>query len=742
MITVSLQDMRPDPKDTVVFYLENIYLLLANPNSSQASTSFTLATPPAFSPPPWAVWVNSLWFLSGVSSILGAGSAMFLQGWAKRYIRITQHPHLTPDQRARVRETFSKYSHGPYIFWGSGPMVFSVHLSIFLFMAGGIIYVHYVNRFFFNILGSWIAVLLIILYIIYASTSILKTEMLFYAPLSPLIFRVYLRVLHAVLQVSSHIPRLGRLCDHYKLRCRDLYLRYRNGMLEGKRKAAEVAASTRSSGIDPNILEWTFSFLVDDTALEKFLGAIPGFFDSKLVQNIQEHLSEDFRIKFGRALNGFLDHTFSSNAFSGSVRSDRLLTCLNAARAALGLGEVSRILDDVYDGRWPTALQSVEVGYALRRWDDTQFSSPLRRIVARIISCVRERDDRWIALVKDEFGIPEFAFQDHVGGGDDVSLVILIHITHKLLQVRNDTPPWDPDILRGLSDFDVRNTLPGLQHGFCALWNELVQEAQRRGTGSIPVLILREIYHLHTALHQDTDVAPVTYFGLTTSGGNTLLGPSSYPFCHTVDHRLDSASRVPPFHVPDVPPFPTPIHASSLPVPLEGQSIARSSGVTAAEVSTISHIAVTSPSSIVASRLARRQVQESEMTPSSIGFSSPPTSTSIPSLKSRATHPVLPAFMNSVATRTDYFAPPQETPSPPSSLAATRRFVPPQISRISNGSAAPSLGNATIHNDTLYSKPHISAKAYSHSCKSASSTQDVSTTFSDYKPPATRASRG
>jgi len=720
MISASLQDMRPDPNDTVVFYLENIYLLLANPNASQASNSFTLATPPAFSPPPWAVWVNSLWFLSGVSSILGAGSAMFLQGWTKRYIRITQHPHLTPDQRARVRETFSKYSHGPYIFWGSGPMVFLVHLSIFLFMAGGIIYVHHVNRFFFNILGSWIAVLLIILYIIYASTSILKTEMLFYAPLSPLVFRICLRVLHAVLQVSSHIPRLGRLCDHYKLRCRDLYLRYRNGMLEGKRKAAEVAASTRSSEIDPNILEWTFNFLIDDAALEKFLGAIPGFFDSKLVQNIQEHLSEDFRIKFGRALNGFLDHTFSSNAFSGSVRSDRLLTCLNAARAALGPGAVSRILDDVYDGRWPTALQSVEVGYALRRWDDTRFSSPLRRIVARIISCVRERDDRWIALVKDEFGIPEFAFQDHVGGGDDVLLVILIHITRKLLQVRTDTPPWDPDILRGLSDFDVRNTLPGLQHGFCALWNELVQEAQRRGTGNIPVLILREIYHLHTALHQDTDVAPVTYSGFTTSGGNTLLGPSSYPFCHTVDHRLVSASRVPPFHVPDVPPFPTPIHASSLPVPLEGQSIARSSDVTAAEVSTISHIAATSPSSIVASRLARRQVQESEMTPSSIGFSSPPTPTSIPSLNSRATHPVLPAFMNSVVTRTDCFAPPQETPSPSSSLAATRRLVPPQISRISDGSAA-------IHNDTLNLEPHISAKAYSHSCKSASSTQDVST---------------
>jgi len=316
-----------------------------------------------------------------------------------------------------------------------------------------------------------------------------------------------------------------------------------------------------------------------------------------------------------------------------------------------------------------------------------------------------------------------------------VSLIILIHITRKLLQVRTESPPWDPDILRGLSDFDVRNTLPGLQHNFCALWNELVQEARTRGAGSIPVLILRKICHLHTALHQDTDVAPVTYPGPTTSDGNTLLEPSLYSFCCIIDHRLDSTIQVPPdkgvvptpFHVSVAPPFPTPVHAASLPVRLEGQSIARSSDFTHAEISAISHIVATSPSSIVTSRLARRQVQETEMTPSSIGFSSPPTPTSIPSLSSRATHPMLPASTNPVVTRTDSIAPTQETPSPSSSLPATPRFVPPQISRILNGSTAPSLENATMHNNTLNPNPRISTKVYSHPCKSASSNQDVAT---------------
>src|SRR5260221_7509881 len=60
VVVVSVQDLRPNSQDTSAFYLENIYLLLANPNQTPSS----VARPPPFSPPTSAIWVNSCWFLS------------------------------------------------------------------------------------------------------------------------------------------------------------------------------------------------------------------------------------------------------------------------------------------------------------------------------------------------------------------------------------------------------------------------------------------------------------------------------------------------------------------------------------------------------------------------------------------------------------------------------------------------------------------------------------------------------
>ena len=66
LISVSIQDIRQNPQDTSNFYLANIYQTLTDPNQSNISSSFP-ATPPPFSPPTYAVWVNALWFLSLVT---------------------------------------------------------------------------------------------------------------------------------------------------------------------------------------------------------------------------------------------------------------------------------------------------------------------------------------------------------------------------------------------------------------------------------------------------------------------------------------------------------------------------------------------------------------------------------------------------------------------------------------------------------------------------------------------------
>ncbi|KAH9971313.1 hypothetical protein BGW80DRAFT_1143582, partial [Lactifluus volemus] len=85
LLAVSIQDLRPNPQDTAAFYLANIYQLLADPNISRASIPATPATLPPFSPPRYAIWVNSLWFLSLVISLTSALLATLLQQWARRY---------------------------------------------------------------------------------------------------------------------------------------------------------------------------------------------------------------------------------------------------------------------------------------------------------------------------------------------------------------------------------------------------------------------------------------------------------------------------------------------------------------------------------------------------------------------------------------------------------------------------------------------------------------------------------
>ena len=79
LVAVSIQDLRPGPQDNSEFYLENIYLLLADPNVSRASILAAPAKPPPFSPPKYAIWVNTLWFLSLATSLMCGLLAVMLQ---------------------------------------------------------------------------------------------------------------------------------------------------------------------------------------------------------------------------------------------------------------------------------------------------------------------------------------------------------------------------------------------------------------------------------------------------------------------------------------------------------------------------------------------------------------------------------------------------------------------------------------------------------------------------------------
>jgi Family of unknown function (DUF6535) len=281
LLTVSIPDLKPNPQDTSAFYLGNIYQLFGNQNVSHPPIPSALATPPAFSPPTYAIWVNSLWFLSLAVSLSGATVATLFRNWAVQYISVTQPPCDTPEKQARIRAIFAKGNPGPNAIWGATEGPIFLHLSLLLFLAGALIYLFNINRAVFYAVVWWVGYMAT-LYTFRTVAPFIEPHSLLHTPLSSLALRIYLGISYAVFQICSHIPSLHSLHNNTRKRYRDLSSRYSKGFLVGKLREAKEIASKPSSEIDALILERILLTLDEDRELETFFDAIPGFCNSKL----------------------------------------------------------------------------------------------------------------------------------------------------------------------------------------------------------------------------------------------------------------------------------------------------------------------------------------------------------------------------------------------------------------------------------------------------------------------------
>ena len=473
--------------------------------------------------------------------------ATLLRNWAVQYISVGPSPPSwdTLAKRARTRAIFAKGNPGPYTYWGATRESDYLHFSVLLFIIGNLIYLFNINRAVFYAVIWWVGYAAI--RYTYLSVDVFdEPHTLFHTPLSWLGLKIYLGIAYVVSHVCSCIPPLHGLRDDIRRNHRDLSKRYGDGILHGKRTQIMEIVSKPSSEIDYLILMKILLTLDEDPALETFFDAIPGFCNSKYCI---PPLSSRVQTPLRQALDGLLNRTFSSNLVSKSVQASRLITCLNAAHAALGLSAVSEILDNVFNGHWDEALQSVEIGHALRVWGHRRdHDLNVQLIVACVIAHARQRDDRWIMLVKEEFGVPDDLVRDSVAHGDSVLLFILIHVTRRA-NLAGSTG-WTPGMLSSLSKFDMRNTLPALQHDFCTLWNNISRKArnqvnQRTSStfSSTPVKILRDIRHVYIALHQGTDAVPTAFSASTDRFDPILEQPSSYPMCDIASHHPDSATH-------------------------------------------------------------------------------------------------------------------------------------------------------------------------------------------------------
>jgi hypothetical protein len=122
MLSVTLQDLRQNPQDTSVFYLENLYKLqiLADSNASLPSTP---AEPPLFSSPKYAIWVNALFFMTLCLNLFTATLALSMQGRLPRHLLKIESPHLNPQHRARMQEIIASELKHLRVRWLLGIMI-------------------------------------------------------------------------------------------------------------------------------------------------------------------------------------------------------------------------------------------------------------------------------------------------------------------------------------------------------------------------------------------------------------------------------------------------------------------------------------------------------------------------------------------------------------------------------------------------------------------------------------------
>ena len=110
---------------------------------------------------------------------------------------------------------------------------FYLPLSLFFFLAGGLVYLFCINRSVF-IGVIWLCVLGLIDYTRRTVTPICKLATVYYGPFSFLAFRLYLGTLYVVFKVSSCMAPLRGLCVNKRERYHYLSDLYREGFFSGR----------------------------------------------------------------------------------------------------------------------------------------------------------------------------------------------------------------------------------------------------------------------------------------------------------------------------------------------------------------------------------------------------------------------------------------------------------------------------------------------------------------------------
>ena len=319
--------------------------------------------------------------------------------YAHQYLRRSQPARCNPENRARIRAFFAVGVDN--VNSAVEGLRTLLHLSLFLFLGGPAIFLFDLDREVFGYVCWWIGIFCLV-YGMITLLPLIRQDFPYNSPLSKPAWFLRVTTTYVTVKILSFIiARLHfcfRFCFHspdvnYSLllmsdRIGNLEKYYRRRMLGGVEKPVEEAVLRRLSKIDIFILDWTITSLGDDDSLKNFFEAVPGFFNSNLVKHLEENFPKELVKKYGNALNGFLDRTWSSNSVNDWEKLHRVDIATNAmgrhfSFSFIKMGEVPRVT------------------------------------MTRILSSVQERDDIWIRLAARVSDLSEQELSENIGLGDD-----------------------------------------------------------------------------------------------------------------------------------------------------------------------------------------------------------------------------------------------------------------------------------------------------------------------------------
>jgi hypothetical protein len=536
---VSIQDIRPNPQDTSNFYLANIYRTIAEPNGSNISSSLPISPPP-FSPPNYAVWVNALWFLSLLISLTCALLATLLQQWARRYLKLTQSRYSL-HKRARIRAFYAEGVEKLLLPWTVETLPTLLHTSLFLFFAGLVVFLLNVNITTFKLVLSWAGICMA-LYGCITMMPIFHHDSPYRTPLSLPAWHIVTGMSFVTFWVLQWVTDFQCFSDSAYVRFWNLKNKYRKFLKQGMQKMAEETALRSPLEIDVRAFMWTFDRLDEDHELERFFAGLPGLRSSRFVNYPLPSLTHEQRWELSQALTGLLDRTFTSDLLPAPVKNRRAIICAKAVDPAY-IPHAFTLFDKLlskcqYGGPLATGIVEIVRGWPISTDECTILYA--QAILSMIVARVQPRDGSWFVLASNELGVPETVLRDYAAHGDNLSLAILIHVIHQqLTHYRKWTWPrfefWK--VLEAASKFNGQDTSPTLRHKFCTLWNQIVFEVKNDNDEEKAGFILRLIRHVHIALHQDTDPPPFT------DGQDDILEEASlYTVCNAVGHIHDDST--------------------------------------------------------------------------------------------------------------------------------------------------------------------------------------------------------